>query len=55
MIVETLILISFAALAVVFLVVGGFLAWIVRDLNRDDDDAAAARKGEQSVEMWGRK
>lgn len=32
-----------------------FLVWIVRDLNREDDDAAAARKGEQSVEMWGRK
>lgn len=32
-----------------------FLVWIARGLNREDDDASAARKGEQAVEFWGRK
>lgn len=33
----------------------GLVIWIARDVNQEDADAAAARKGEQSVEMWGRK
>ena len=42
-------------LLTILVAIAGIIVWIVRDLNREDDDAAAARKGEQSVEMWGRK